>query len=125
MFFAIIDSASLKDPTILNDFQKRKVTVSYEPESTAGKYHYNFFLEIKSGEIEKVISKFQKEMLISWYSFFWSKSLLFIVFNSKKFKITLPDGWTSQEYKNAQKFAKSQDIPEEYLDFKKYFKPFK
>ena len=124
MFYAIIDSASLKNPTILNRYHKREVTVSYEPESTANKYHYNFFLEIKTKDIEKVIAKIQKEMFPGWYSFFWRKNLLYIVFNSKFFKLNLPSGWSSAEYKEAKKFGRSQEIPETYLDFKKYFQPY-
>lgn len=123
MFYAIIDSASLKNPTLLNNFQHQKVTVSFEPESTTNKYHYNFLLELKTDEIEKVISNFQKVMLPCWYSFFWSKSNLYIVFNLKYFKIDLPNGWSSNEYIKAQEFGKTQSIPEIYLDFKKYFKP--
>ena len=124
MFYAIIDSASLKNPTILNDFPHKKITVTFEPQSSTNKYHYNFLLEIKTDNIGNVISKLQKEMLSSWYSFFWSKSKLYIVFNSKKFEIRLPGGWISKEYKSAQQFGRSQNIPQEYLNFKKYFKPF-
>lgn len=123
MFYTLVDSASLKNPTLLNGFKFRKVTVSHEPKSTSAKYHYNFLLEIQSRALENVISKFQKEMLSGWYSFFWNKSLLYIVFNSAKFKINLPDCWESKEYKAAQIFGKSQNISEEYLNFKKYFNP--
>ena len=125
MFYAIIDSASLKNPTILNDFKPRKITVSYEPESKTAKYHYNFLLEFKNDKIMTVIPKIQKEMLLSWYTFFWDENILYIVFKTRKFQIDLLNGWTSEEYKTAQKFGKTQNIPDDYLDFKKYFKPTK
>ncbi|OGG36610.1 hypothetical protein A3J20_00555 [Candidatus Gottesmanbacteria bacterium RIFCSPLOWO2_02_FULL_42_29] len=125
MFYGLIDSASLKNPTILNDFSQLKVKVQYESHSTTSKYHYNFLLEFSDKNINTAISKIQREMRSSWYSFFWSKSILYIVFGFKKFKIDLPNGWTSDEYKAAQKFGKSQNIPDEYLDYKIYFQPYK
>src|SRR3989338_2768637 len=105
MFYSVIDASSLKDPTILNEFKHLKVTIQYEPHSPTQKYHYIFLLQIHDSEINSVISKIQKEMLYSWYSFFWSKPLLYIVFDSKKFEINLPGGWSSDEYIQAQKFG--------------------
>ena len=125
MFYAVIDAASLKNPTILNNFRHRKVTVRYEPQSPTSKYHYIFLLEIQVTEIEENISKIQKEMLVSWYSFFWSETVLYIVFNSKRFRIDIPSGWSSDQYKAAQELGRKQQIPEVYLDFKTHFQPYR
>ncbi|KKS97958.1 MAG: hypothetical protein UV73_C0004G0100 [Candidatus Gottesmanbacteria bacterium GW2011_GWA2_43_14] len=125
IYYSLIDSASLKNPTILNKFQHRKVTVQYEPESSTAKFHYNFLLEYKTEKIEPIISEFQNEMHYGWYSFFWNEEKLFIVFDSKLFKIDFSTGWVAEEYKAAQQFGKTQKIPEVYLDFKNYFQPFK
>lgn len=121
MFFVIIDAASLHNPTILNDFDCVKVTVNFEPKSTTSKYHFNFLLRIEDAQIEETIFKIQKEMSVGWYTFFWNDNTLHIVFNTKKFEIQLPDGWSSEAYKAAQQFGKTQNITEEYLDFKKFF----
>lgn len=120
-FYSIIDAASLRNPTILNDLNSVKVTVQHEPESSSNPYHFIFILRIDDDQIENIISKIQYEMMESWYAFFWSDSTLYIVFNSKKFQISLPDGWSSETYKAAQAFGKTQNIGEAYLDFKKYF----
>lgn len=121
MFYAVIDAASLCNPTILNDFHCERVTVNHESESTTSNYHFNFLLRIEDAQIEETITKIQKEMLLGWYAFFWNDSILHIVFNIKKFEIQLPDGWSSEICKVAQIFGKTQNIPEEYLDFKKFF----
>ena len=123
-YYSIIDSASLKNPTLLNKFKHLKVTIQYEPESPTAKYHYIFLLEFNTEKIGKIISDYQKEMLYSWYSFFWSKNLLYIVFDSEFFKIDIPSGWSSDIYKAAQLFGRKQKIPEIYLDFKKQFHPY-
>lgn len=121
MFYAIIDAASLQNPTILNDFDCVKVTVQHEPESSTSKYHFIFSLRIEMDQIDKVISTIQNKMMESWYAFFWNDRILHIVFNTKKFEIQLPDGWSSEVYLAAQQFGKTQNITEEYLDFKKFF----
>ena len=125
MFYSIIDAASLNDPTILNSLNHRKVTVQYEPESPTSKYHYIFLLQIDDTAISSVTTKIQKEMKESWYSFFWSKSILYIVFDTDKFQIDIPDGWNSENYNAAQEFGRTQKIPEVYLDFKTLFQPYK
>lgn len=119
MFYALIDAASLKKPTILNNFQHYKVMVKYEPQSPTSKYHYVFLLQLEENKNDEIITTIQQEMLFSWYAFFWSDSRLYIVFNSKKFTVYLPNGWESESYRAAQEFGKTQDIPEEYLDYKK------
>ena len=124
MYYAIIDSASLRDPAILNEFKHLKVTVQYEPHSTVSKYHYIFLLQFSDETIDTAIATFQKETLPSWYTFFWSDTVLNIVFDTKVFKIDLPNGWTSQQYTEAQKFGASQEIPQEYLDFQTHFRPY-
>lgn len=120
MFNSIIDAASLKNPTILNNFKQRKVTVKYEPESLTAAYHYIFILEIDD-DILAAITNIQNEMLNSWYSFFWNETTLYIVFNTKYFKIDMAKDWSPVEYNAAQEFGRTQDIPEVYLDFKREF----
>lgn len=39
-FYSIIDAASLRNPTILNDLNSVKVTVQHEPESSTSPYHF-------------------------------------------------------------------------------------
>lgn len=125
MFYSIIDAASLNNPTVLNDFHNLKVSVQYEPESPTSNYHFIFLLMIDNARIENAISKIMGEMKVSWYSFFWSDTILYIVFNSNQFQIKLPTGWSSEEYEAAQKFGRTQNIPEVYLDFKTHFQPYK
>ena len=124
MYYALIDSSSLKNPTILNSYEHLKVTIQFEPHSSASKYHHNFLLQFPDNIVDQAITDIQKEMLESWYSFFWNNSTLNIVFDTKRFAVILPDGWSSSRMRLAQEFGRSQGISEEYLDFKVYFKPF-
>lgn len=124
MYYALIDSSSLKNPTILNNYKHLKVFIQYEPSSSANKYHHNFLLQVPDDDVNKLIAEIQKEMLRSWYSFFWNERVLNIVFDKKQFSVNLPNGWSLNQARQAQKFGKSQGISEEYLDFKVYFKPY-
>jgi hypothetical protein len=121
MYYLIVDVASLKNPTILNNFHQIRVTVQYEPESPTSKYHYIFLLETDKNDVKFTIEKIQNEMFPSWYTFAWSESTLYIIFNTKHFQVDLSLGWSTKEYLEAQEFGRSQDIPEIYLDFKKDF----
>lgn len=125
MYYAVIDSASLKNPTILNKYKHLRVTVRFEPQSTTSKYHYNFLLQFPNSIVNKAIADIQNEMLHSWYSFFWNDNILNVVFDKKRFFVSLPNGWLSNEIEEARKYGRLQGIPEEYLDFKVYFKPHK
>jgi len=118
MYYGVVDSWSLKNPTILNDFPQIKVSVQYEPHSDVSKYHYNFLL--KSVD-DPMIERIQKEMKKGWFSFFWNEEIFCIAFDAKSFKIALPNDWSSQSYKGAQDFARSQGIQNEYVDFKKHY----
>jgi hypothetical protein len=124
MNYALIDSSSLKNPTILNKYEHLKVTIQFEPNSSTSKYHHNFLLQFSDNVVDQAIIDIQKEMLESWYSFFWNDKVLNIVFDKQKFIINLPDGWSSSQMKQAQEFGRLQGVSDEYLDFKVYFKPF-
>jgi|SRR3989344_1553594 len=121
MLYAIIDAWSLNNPTILNDLKHIKVTVDFEPYSHVNKYHFNFFLRSKKNEVLNII---QKEMKEGWYSFFWNKRTLHIVFAKNNFKISLPNGWSSQTYMEAQIYGKSKGIQDKYLNFKQFFQKY-
>ena len=124
MFYALVDSAALKNPEVLNNYKQLKVTIQFEPQSSTSKYHYNFLMQFPNNVLDKAITGIQKEMLYSWYTFFWNDKVLNIVFDKKKFEISLPNGWNSSKIKEAQEFGRSQSIKEEYLNFKDYFKPY-
>jgi hypothetical protein len=124
MFYAIVDSESLENPTILNNFEQLKVTIQYEPLSNESKYHTIFLLKFEDDFIEKAIKLIQKELKKSWYLFFWNKNTVNIVFNIKQFKVNIPINSNSSEYKSAQEFGKSHEIQDEYLNYIKYFQPY-
>jgi hypothetical protein len=124
MFYAIVDSESLENPTILNKFKQIKVTVQYEPLSNANKYHTVFLIKFEDNFIDNSIIAIQKELKKGWYLFFWNKNTINIVFNTKQFKVKTPINTNSSEYKSAQEFGKSQDIHDEYLNYIKYFQPY-
>lgn len=124
MYYAIIDSASLENPTVLNTYKHLNVTVQFEPQSTVGKYHYIFLLQFLDSGVEQAIVEIQREMLSSWYSFFWNDTSANILFDTARFVVSLPDGWTSKEAIKAREFGTSQGIQEEYLDFRAQLKPY-
>ena len=125
MYFAVIDTESLKDPRIINQFQISKVIVEYEPNSEANKYHHIFFIKINPEEIEKKIDSIAKEMKDGWYAFFWDDEFLFIAFDKQTFKVTQTKLEKDTQYIKAQKYGRSVGIQDEFLNFKDYFERYK
>lgn len=123
MFYAIVDSESLNNPTILNSFIQIKVDIQYEPLSNANKYHYNFLLKFEDGSVHKHIQEIQKEMKDGWFLFFWNESTLNIVFTHQKFEISIPINTLSGGYIAAQEYGRDQGIQTEYINYIKYFTP--
>ena len=123
MYFAVVDSASLNNPMILNNYRQIRVTVQDEPQSSATRYHHAFVLKFENEDIEKIISEFQAVMLPAWFSFFWDDIGAYIIFDKEKFYINLKVGWVGPEVARAIKFGRDEGIADEYLDFEKYFEP--
>jgi len=121
MMYLIVDSASLHNPTVLNEFEQVKVVVSHEPNSEVSKYHYNFLLQIEEIDRKLFFSKIQESMMDGWYFFGWTDNQIWITFNNNIFEMNFNDWAKSNIYLQAQQFGRETGITEEYLDFKKYF----
>jgi hypothetical protein len=121
MYKAAVDTESLQDPTIINNLKQLKVVIEYEPNSNVSKFHHVFFLLVNSQEIEKIANNMKR----GWYSFFWDNHSLKVVFYKKTFNISLPGGFSSEEYKRLIDYGKKQGIEEEFLKIEKYFNRYK
>lgn len=121
MFNAVIDTESLKDPRLINNFQISKVKVEYEPNSEVNKYHHVFFVKINPELLNQKIKALAQEIKNGWYAFFWNDQELLIVFNKKSFKVLLDN----PDYSEAQSYGRSVGIQEEFLDLKNYFERYK
>lgn len=121
MYHAVIDTESLKDPRIINQFSVAKVIVEFEPNSEANKYHHVFFVKIQPEEVKQKIQAIAKEMKNGWYAFFWNDQNLYIVYNQKTFAVLV----NNPDYVAAQNYGRSVGIQDEFLDFKKYFERYR
>lgn len=117
---AIVDSCSLQNPLLLNTYKTKKVTIEYEPNSNAAKYHHIFFLTIEDRNKDTFIRAVSDNELVGWYDFCWDKQNVFIIFKSKIFEINKENYWNTDEYAKAKKYALTVGIEEEFTDFKKY-----
>lgn len=125
MYYVVIDSESLVDPLILNDFDFIKVIIEHEPKSESAQYHHVFFLSFPEAKAVTVIKKFSKSLKPGWYAFFWNKDILTIAFTKKRFNLKLPNPWNSAEYQKLKEHGRNLGIQEEFLDFQNYFERYK
>ena len=115
MFKGFVLSESLKDPTILNNFNKDYVKIEHHPETPKMLYWHLFKLNIEDLEIDDAAEKLANQMKYGWFSHFWNKENIVIVFNDKVFRV--PKSYEgSREYKEFTDYAVKNGVEEEYLE---------
>lgn len=120
MFYGIIESESLNNPTILNSFKTKKVVVESVPLSENPYWHI-FIVEVDDNSIEKLAYDLSLVVKPSWYQIFWNDEWVYVVLQSKVFELRREKAWSSPEYEEMRKYALGRGIDEEYLDFNQNF----
>lgn len=119
MYKGFVLSESLKNPVILNNFEKIYVKVEHHPENKIGpKIWHDFKLKFKDKDIIKITYFFSEQIKEKWYAHFWNNNEVYVVFSNKVFKIPKePKEWQSKEYQEVKKYALAHGIGGKYLNF--------
>ncbi len=119
MYRGFVLSESLKNPLILNDFEKIYVKVEHHPEySGEPKIWHDFKLIIKDEDIERIAELLSNEIKNTWYAHFWNDKEVYVILSNKVFKIPKePKAWKSKEYQELKSYAISHNVEEKYLNF--------
>jgi len=118
MYKGFVLSESLKDPTILNDFEKIYVKVENHPEYNGEqKVWHDFKLRIGDKDIDYITNSLAKQMKDTWYAHFWNDKNVYVVLSKKVFIIPKEEKWQSKEYQELKNYALKHRIEEQYLDF--------
>ena len=118
MFKGFVLSESLKDPTVLNDFNQIKVIVERHKEFTEKqKIWHDFKIKTIKKEIENVTQNLSKQMKKGWYAHFWDSKVVYVVLPKRVFKIPRERRWKSNEYQECRRYALKHGVEERYLDF--------
>ncbi|OGF63247.1 hypothetical protein A3C77_04485 [Candidatus Giovannonibacteria bacterium RIFCSPHIGHO2_02_FULL_45_13] len=117
MFKGFVLSESLKNPTVLNKFDKIKVIVERHPEYPPVPIWHDFKLKITDKDVNKTLNIFAREMKDAWYAHFWNKKILYVVLPEKIFKMPLEKELKSKEYKKCREYAAKHGVEERYLNF--------
>jgi len=119
MYKGFVLSESLKNPMILNDFEKIYVKVEHHPEYTSEpKIWHDFKLKIEDNDIDKVANLLSEQIKDTCYAHFWNDKEVYVILPNKVFKIPKePKKWQSKEYQELKKYAVSHNVEEQYLDF--------
>ncbi len=117
MYKGFVLSESLKNPLILNDFEKIYVKVESHPEAKLKIWH-DFKLKIEDNNIDNAVKVFAEQIRNNWYVHFWNDNIVYIILSNKIFKIPKePKQWQSKEYQELKEYAVSHGVEERYLDF--------
>lgn len=119
MYKGFVLSESLKNPLVLNNFEKIYVKVEHHPEFMGEpKIWHDFKLSIKDEDIDKTAEILAGEMKETWYAHFWNKNTVYVILPNKVFKIPKePKKWQSKEYQELKNYAVKNGVEERYLDF--------
>lgn len=120
MFYAVIDTESLHDPRLINDFDQLRVMVEHEPNSEASKYHHVFFLKLSQDDEGNFSNKVIKNMKQGWFAFLWNEDFLRVYFRDRHFDFKFLD-WPNEKYQEMIEYARGLNIQEEFLGIKEYF----
>ena len=118
MFKGFVLSESLKDPTILNDFEKIYVKVEHHPEYEGEpKIWHDFKLKVEDKDIDRVTDLLATQMKDTWYAHFWDDENVYVVLPDKVFKIPREQKWQSKEYQELKQYALKHGVEGQYLEF--------
>lgn len=120
MYYGILESESLNNPVILNNFKTRKVIVESVPLSKEPYWHI-FMVEVEDREIEKLTNDLSLVIKPSWFQIFWNHHTVYVVIQNKVFKLRHEKNWSSPEYEEMRKYAMQRGVQDEYLDFNQNF----
>ncbi|OGZ11917.1 MAG: hypothetical protein A2942_02005 [Candidatus Lloydbacteria bacterium RIFCSPLOWO2_01_FULL_50_20] len=99
MYKGFVLSESLKDPTVLNNFEKIYVKVENHPEYEGEpKIWHDFKLKVDNKDIVSTANLFAEQMKDTWYGHFWNNLEVYVVLPAKVFKIPREQKWQSTEY---------------------------
>lgn len=118
MYKGFVLSESLKDPTILNKFEKIYVKVEHHPEYDGEpKIWHDFKIKVEEKNIVSITNLLAEQMKDAWYAHFWNNYEVYVVLPHRIFKIPREQNWQSKEYQELKDYAIKHGIEERYLNF--------
>lgn len=123
MFYGIVTSESLTNPVVLNELEQVKVMVDAVPTSETPYWHI-FVVKVDDKNIDEAVQKVSMVVKQGWYIVFWNDKELRVIMQNKSFDLKREKDWSSPEYKEFQRYAASQGIAPEYLDFNVNFEEY-
>ncbi len=120
MYYGILESESLNNPVILNNFATKKVIVESVPLSPHPYWHI-FVVEVEDRDIEKITRDLSLVIQPSWFQIFWNNNTVYVVIQNKVFTLKREKNWSSKEYEEMRTYATQRGVNEEYLDFNQNF----
>ena len=125
MYYGYVESESLRNPLILNDYKPIKIEVEHVPTSKNHPYVHAYYLSLEDDRIAEEAEKFARETKSEWYLLFWNEEMVYAIFEDKVFQLPNEETWGSDQYKEIQKYGVDHGISIEYMDFNKNFARFR
>ena len=118
MYQGFVLSESLKDPTILNNFDKVYVKVENHPECKGcPKIWHDFKLKVDDKDIKHITNLLSEQMEDTWYAHFWNDKDVYVVLPNKVFKSYMWQYQIPQYFMTAKKYIQKQKEEKETIQY--------
>lgn len=124
MYYFMISSEALTDPTILNGVRPIKIIIDPRPSANAPIWH-RYLFSFMDHRLDDELSKFKENLIEGWYAVAWNKNEVRVLFKNKQFLLSREKEWKSPEYKAMQQYAIDHGVQAEYIDFNERFKHYR
>ena len=105
MYYGYIESESLRNPLVLNNYKAIKVDIEFVPTSQNHPYVHAYYLKFQDNEVLQEAKKFTCETLPEWYLLFWNDKKVYAIFKDKIFELPKEGIWNSEKYKEIQQYG--------------------
>ena len=115
MYYGIIETESLENKEILDDFHILNSYKESHPEDEITIWTINK-ISVNREDALKLTKKLSEAMSEGWYSLIWDKDFVYIIFRNKIFKIKNINPFDFQDFEKIIKYGASKEIKKIYFD---------
>ena len=115
MYKGIIEEESLNDKKILTEFEVVLIHEEFHKNEEPEIWHA-YDIKVPDNQSKKVILKISKSLKKGWYSLFWNKEKVYVIFKEKIFELGNENQWNPLKFEKIVNYGGLNDIPRKWFD---------
>ncbi len=123
MYYGIVETESLANPTVLKQLNVHKTVVIEPPESTSAKEWNINILHIDDQSVDRTKESISTNIKDEWFAVLFNDKKFYVIFRHKIFELERQR--KNKAYRQMVDYGESHGIQKIYLDFDANFKNYK